>query len=151
MGQEVAETRYFSFDNNGPVTNPQEHVGAATDQTRVLAWFKSLIGLRNDNQKGLRGDTNVMTVATGHRTLAFCCGVGHSLFVVVTFGTANQRQDSGWLGLPGGMYKEIFNSSWPVFQVESEPERTNGGYAAQLQCGDVLNLPYMGAVVLERR
>ncbi|MDB5348524.1 MAG: 1,4-alpha-glucan branching protein [Schlesneria sp.] len=151
MGQEVAETRFFSFDNNGPVTNPQAHVGAETDQTRVLAWFSSLIGLRNDNQKGLRGDSNVMSVATGHRTLAFSCGAGRSLFVVVTFGTANQRQDSGWLGLPGGSYKEIFNSSWPVFQVESEPERTNGGYDAQLHSGDILNLPYIGAVVLERR
>lgn len=151
MGQEVAETRFFSFDNNGPVTNPQVHVGAGTDQTRVLAWFTSLIGLRNDPQKGLRGDSNVMNVATGHRTLAFSCGSGRSLFVVVTFGTPNQRQDSSWLGLPAGSYKEIFNSSWPVFQVENESERTNGGYDAQLRSGDVLNLPYIGAVVLERR
>ena len=151
MGQEVAETRFFSFDNNGPVTNPQDHVGAGTERTTVLAWFNSLIGLRNDNQKGLRGDSNVMNVATGHRTLAFSCGNNRSLFVVVTFGTANQRQDSGWLGLPGGSYKEIFNSSWPVFRVESEAEHANGGYDAQLHSGDVLNLPYVGAVVLERR
>ena len=68
------------------------------------------------------------------------------------FGTETQQQNSAWLGLPnGGAYKEIFNSSWPVFQVEFEPERTNGGYDAQIHSGEVLNLPYIGAVVLEQR
>ena len=89
---------------------------------------------------------------TGRRTLAFTCGGGQSLFAVVTFGTPDRRQDSSWLGLPNGSpYKEIFNSSWPVFRVESEPEQANGGYDAQIFSGQVLNLPYIGAVVLERR
>jgi 1,4-alpha-glucan branching enzyme len=155
MGQEVAETRFFSFDNNGPVTNPQDHdlpPGAATDQTRVLAWFRSLLGMRNDGYKGLRGDSNVMNIRMGHRTIAFSCGYGGSLFVVVTMGTTNQRQDSSWLGLPaGGTYKEIFNSSWPDFQVEFESQQSNGGYDARISTGAILNLPYIGAVVLERR
>ena len=74
------------------------------------------------------------------------------LFTVVTFGTPNQQQDSSWLGLPSGAaYKEIFNSSWPVFQVEFEQEHTNGGYDAQIYSGQILNLPYVGAVVLQRR
>jgi hypothetical protein len=61
-------------------------------------------------------------------------------------------QDSTWLGLPSGAaYKEIFNSSWPVFQVEFEQEHTNGGYDAQIYSGQILNLPYVGAVVLQRR
>jgi len=34
--------------------------------------------------------------------------------------------------------------------VESEPELTNGGYNAQIYSGQVLNLPWMGAIVLER-
>ena len=52
-----------------------------------------------------------------------CVRVEPQLFAVVTFGTPNQQQDSSWLGLPSGIaYKEIFNSSWPAFQVESEPE-----------------------------
>jgi len=38
-----------------------------------------------------------------------------------------------------------------VFQVESEPEHTNGGYDARISSGPILNLPYVGAVVLERR
>jgi 1,4-alpha-glucan branching enzyme len=155
MGEEVAETRAFSFDNTGIVTNPQQHdlaPAAATDNTRVLAWFRALMRLRNDPSKGLRGDATYQVASTGRRTVAFTCGVWQSLFVVVTFGTEDQRQDSGWLGLPGGAtFKEIFNSSWPAFQVEFEAEHTNGGYDAQIQSGQILNLPFIGAVVLERR
>jgi hypothetical protein len=52
-----------------------------------------------------------------------------------------------WLGLPASAsYKEIFNSSWPDFQVEFEPEHTNGGYDAQISSGQILNLPYIRAV-----
>jgi hypothetical protein len=83
--------------------------------------------------------------------VAFTCGAAQCLFAVVTFGTQNQQQNSGWLGLPtGSAYKEIFNSSWPVFQVEFEPEQTNGGYTAQISSGQIINLPYIGAVVLQR-
>jgi len=72
--------------------------------------------------------------------------------VAATFGTTDTRQDSGWLGLPsGGAYKEIFNSSWPAYQVEDELNATNGGYSASIRSGDVLNLPFIGAIVLERR
>src|SRR5262249_61860741 len=74
MGQEVAETRPFSFDDNGPVVDPQVYDvsdGSATDQTRVLAWFRSLMGLRNDPIKGLRGNDSAQVVATGRRPLAF--------------------------------------------------------------------------------
>jgi hypothetical protein len=56
------------------------------------------------------------------------------------------------LGLPSGAaYKEIFNSSWPAFQVEFEQEHGNGGYDAQITSGQILNLPYVGAVVLQQR
>jgi hypothetical protein len=34
--------------------------------------------------------------------------------------------------------------------VEFEQEQTNGGYTAQIQSGQILNLPYIGAVILER-
>jgi hypothetical protein len=125
---------------------------AATDDTGILTWFRQLMGLRNDPSKGLQGDANYQVVATGNRTVAFTCDSGQRLFVIVTFGTANQRQDISWLGLPtGAPYKEIFNSSWPVFQVEFEQEQTNGGYEAQIYSGQISNLPSIGAVVLERR
>ena len=152
MGQEIGETLPFSFDAATQPVNPQQLPPAtAIDQTRILAWFTSLLGLRNDPTKGLQGDANYQVVGQGNRTVAFTCGAAQGLFVVVTFGTANQQQNSGWLGLPGGgAFKEIFNSSWPDFQVEFEPEYTNGGYPAQIYSGQILNLPAIGAVVLER-
>jgi 1,4-alpha-glucan branching enzyme len=155
MGQEVGETRPFSWDDNGPAVNPQFHDLPdrwADDRARVLAWFRSLMGLRNDPSKGLRGDDSIQVAKTGRRTLAFTCGAGHGIFAVVTFGTPDRRQDSSRLGLPSGLtFKEIFNSSWPVYRVESEPEHANGGYDARICNGQILNVPYVGAVVLERR
>ena len=154
MGQEVGETVAFSFDTGGLAVNPQLKdlpPGSATAQTRILSWFRSLMGLRNDPAKGLQGDANYQVVGTGYRTVAFTCGSNQRLFVVVTFGTSNQQQNSAWLGLPAGIsFKEIFNSSWPAFAVESEIEQANGGYAAQIYAGNILNLPAIGAVVLER-
>jgi hypothetical protein len=44
----------------------------------------------------------------------------------------------------------MFNSSWPAFQVASEPEQSNGGYDARISSGQILNLPFVGAVVLQR-
>jgi 1,4-alpha-glucan branching enzyme len=155
MGQEVGETVAFSFSDNTQFINPQLDdlaPAAATDNTRILAWFRQLMGLRNDPSKGLQGDANFQIVATGNRTEAFVGGSDQRLFAVITFGTANQQQDSSWLGLPSGVaYKEIFNSSWPVFQVEFEQEYSNGGFDAQIYSGAILNLPYIGVVVLERR
>ncbi|HEX4142211.1 MAG TPA: alpha-amylase family glycosyl hydrolase [Pirellulales bacterium] len=154
MGEEAGETRPFSFDGSAPALNPQDYdlpPAQATDNTRVLAWFRQLMGLRNDVSQGLQGNSDYQVVATGNRTIAFSCGQSQCLFVVVTFGTADQQQDSAWLGLPAGAaFKEIFNSSWPVFQVEFEPEHTNGGYDVRIRSGQLLNLPYMGAVVLQR-
>jgi len=151
MGQEVGETRPFSFDNDGQAIDPQRPA-LPVENTRVAAWFRSIMGLRNDPAKGVRGQFSYQVVRAGRRTVAFTCGFDQRLFVVVTWGTPDQRQDSSWLGLPGGpSYKEIFNSSWPVFQVEWEQEQTNGGYEAQIYSGQVLNLPCIGAVVLERR
>ncbi|HEX4351109.1 MAG TPA: alpha-amylase family glycosyl hydrolase [Verrucomicrobiae bacterium] len=154
MGQEVGETLNFSFDDAAAPVNPQKNdlpAATATDQTRILGWFRQLMGLRNDPTKGLQGDANYQVTGIGSRTVAFTCGAQQQFFVVTTFGTPNQQQNSSWLGLPGeGAFKEIFNSSWPDFQVESEPQYTNGSYAAQIYSGQILNLPYMGAVVLER-
>ena len=154
MGQEIGETVAFSFNDNDQWINPQLSdlpVASANDRTRILAWFRQLMGLRNDPSKGLQGDANFQSVATGNRTEAFVCGAGQRLFVIVTFGTPNTQQNCGWLGLPiGAAYKEIFNSSWPDFQVAFEQQQSNGGYTAQIYSGQVLNLPSIGAVVLER-
>jgi 1,4-alpha-glucan branching enzyme len=155
MGQEYGETIPFYFDITNSYLNPQQYdlpATGATDNTRILAWFRQIMGLRNDPTKGLQGDSNYQSVQIGNRTVAFTCGAGGSLFTVVTFGTPNQQQNSSWLGLPSGSsYQEIFNSSWPAFQVEFETEHANGGYTANIQSGQLLQLPYIGALVLERK
>ena len=110
------------------------------------------MGLRNDPSKGLQGEASYQIVGNGNRTVSFTCGVNQQLFVVVTFDTPNQKQqNSAWPGLPSGMaFKEIFNSSWPAYQVVSEPQSSNGGYAAQIYSGQILNFPAIGAVVFEK-
>jgi 1,4-alpha-glucan branching enzyme len=155
MGQEVGETSPFAFDSSAPALNPQQYdlspTVAANNNARVLAWFRQLMGLRNDPAQGLQGETNHQVVQVGNRTVAFTGGAGQCLFIIVTFGTPNQQQDSAWLGLPeGAVFKEIFNSSWSEFQVSSEPLATNGGYTARITSGAILTLPYVGAVVLQR-
>jgi 1,4-alpha-glucan branching enzyme len=155
MGQEVGETAAFAFDSSAPALNPQKYDLAASagynENARVLAWFRQLLRLRNDPAQGLQGDANFQVVRTGNRTIAFTCGAGQCLFAIITFGTPDQQQDSSWLGLPTqATFKEIFNSSWPVFQVSSESEHPNGGYSAQIASGSILNLPYIGALVLQR-
>jgi 1,4-alpha-glucan branching enzyme len=155
MGQEYGEVTPFYFDITDQYLNPQQFevpAASATDNTRILAWFRQIMGLRNDPAKGLQGDSNYQSVQVGNRTVAFICGSYGSLFTVITFGTPNQQQNSAWLGLPSGhSYKEIFNSSWPAFQVEFEAEYSNGGYSADIQSGQLLSLPYIGALVLERK
>jgi 1,4-alpha-glucan branching enzyme len=154
MGQEVGETAPFAFDSSAPALNPQKYDAASAtggDNARVLAWFRQLLGLRNDPSQGLQGAASYQVVRVGNRTVAFTCGAGQCLFAIITFGTPDQQQNSAWLGLPPGeAFKEIFNSSWPVFQVASEPLSTNGGYSARIASDAILNLPYIGAVVLQR-
>ena len=155
MGQEAGEDEPFHF-GMGDLADPSrylrldEYERLGGDHNRILAWFRDLIGLRNNPANHLRGEDD-QAARHGHKTVAFTRGWGR-FFVIATFGTPDQRQNLAWLGLPGGAaYKEIFNSSWPAYQVQSEPESANGGYDANLWSGGIVSLPSVGAVVLERR
>jgi 1,4-alpha-glucan branching enzyme len=149
MGEEAGEDLPFQFDSTDTLRlDAYEQAGSEFQQ--ILSWFRDLIGLRNNSSNGLQGDDRQST-GQGNKTLSFTRAQGR-FFVVATFGTGDQQQDLGWLGLPGGAaYKEIFNSSWPAYQVNSEPAVNNGGYDAQLHAGDLIHLPPIGAVILERR
>jgi 1,4-alpha-glucan branching enzyme len=154
MGEEASEDQPFSFGNDptmlGFTLRLDDYEARGSECLQVLTWFRDLMGLRGNSANGLQGDDSLVT-GQGYKTVAFT-RASDQFFIVVTFGTSNQQQNTAWLGLPAGAsYKEIFNSSWPKYQVHAEPQCSNGGYAAQLNSGDLINLPAIGAVVLQRR
>ena len=85
-----------------------------------------------------------------HLILAFSRGEARDFFIVLNFGPSPTARNLGQMQLPGGLYKELLNSTWPLFQVEWEDEHTNGGWDARLHQGHSLNIPDDGAVILER-
>jgi 1,4-alpha-glucan branching enzyme len=154
MGEESAEDQPFTFGNSptipGFTMRLDSYEQAGSEFLQVLTWFRDLMGLRNNPSSNMQGNDNQWT-GRGNKTVAFARGFGE-FFVIATFGTNTQQQNLGWLNLPAGSaYKEIFNSSWPQYQVHGEPLISNGGYDAQLQSGDVVNLPSIGGVILQRR
>jgi 1,4-alpha-glucan branching enzyme len=148
MGEEAGEHEPFHFGQQSYL-RLDEYEQSDSEMHRIYRWFQHMMGLRNNPDHGFRGDDD-QAVQTGHKTLAFTRGWGR-FFVICTFGTPDTRQNVGWLGLPPSTpYKEILNSTWPFYQVDGESERSNGGYDARIYSGQVINLPYIGAVVLER-
>jgi len=154
MGEEAAEDQAFVF--GASATSPEftlrldSYEQTASEFLQVLTWFRDLMGLRNNAANGIRGNDNQST-GQGYKTVAFTRANGE-FFVIATLGTNNQQQNLAWLGLPAGSaYKEIFNSSWPQYSVHAEPLISNGGYDAQLYSGNLVNLPAIGAVILQRR
>jgi 1,4-alpha-glucan branching enzyme len=153
MGEEAAEDRPFALNmlasDPAFVLRLDEYEQPGSESANVLTWFRHLMGLRRNPDNGLRGD-GWQALGSGRKTVAFSRAEGR-YFVIATFGTPDTQQDLGWLNLPAGSaYKEIFNSSWPQYQVHAEPNVDNGGYAAALRAGNLIRLPSIGAVVLER-
>jgi hypothetical protein len=159
MGQEGGEDEDFFFDYD-PAQNRQDlryfarlpfYEDLGNERNRILAWYRDLIGLRNNPGNGLRGNDN-QTLGKGYRTVAFSRASGR-FFIIATFGTPDTRQNLSWLQLPnsGATYKEIFNSSWPAYRVENEANFSNGSYDAVLTGTSIVNLPPVGGIVLERR
>jgi 1,4-alpha-glucan branching enzyme len=154
MGEEAGEDQPFTFGNSptipGFTLRLDSYEQAGSEFLQVLTWFRDLMGLRNNPSNGIRGNDNQWT-GRGDKTVAFARAHGE-FFVIVTCGTNTQQQNLGWLNLPAGSaYKEIFNSSWPQYQVNAEPLISNGGYNAELYSGNIVNLPSIGAVILQRR
>ena len=75
--------------------------------------------------------------------------LGDDYFVVLNFGGWSGSKNLAAMNLPNRTYRELWNSTWPVFAVEEEDEHTNGGRSARLNRGHSLRVPDYGAVVLE--
>ncbi len=154
MGEEAAEHQPFQFSMPS-VEDPRayldldRYLDPNSANFKVLQWFRHLIGLRRNPANGFAWEDQPV-VGRGYKTLAFT-RAGGKYFVIATFGTPDTRQNLGWLGLPGGAgYKEIFNSTWDSYRVASDSPGDNGGYAAKLSADRVVQLPPIGAVILER-
>lgn len=154
MGQEAAEARPFYFDmpsldQDRCYLDLDHYLDPDTPNHNVLRWFRHLIGLRKNLGNGLTGDDQPV-VGRGYKTLAFT-RAGGRFFVIATFGTSDTRQNLGWLGLPGwGSYKEILNSTWEHYWVPGDSPVDNGGSSAHLTADRAIQLPPIGALVLER-
>jgi len=157
MGQEGGEDNDFFFDFYPALDRHDPDFFArlslyetlGDDHNRIMAWFRDLMGLRNDPSNGIRGDDHQI-VGRGYKTVAFTRAYNR-FFVISSTGTNDNRQTLSWLGLPsGGTYKEIFNSSWPAYSVVQEANYTNGGYWATLTADSIINIPPIGGIVLER-
>jgi len=157
MGQEGGEDNDFFFDFlPADVNDPTFYARLdlyetlGDDHNRIFAWFRDLTGLRTNWSNGMQGDDYQIT-GRGYKTVGFTRSYNR-FFIVASFGATDNRQTLSWLGLPAGsQYKEIFNSSWPAYQVVNESNYTNGSYDAVLTADSVINVPPIGAMVFERR
>jgi 1,4-alpha-glucan branching enzyme len=153
MGDEAGEDIPFPLNmvENGPgfVLRLDEYEKPGGEFLRVLTWFRDLMGLRGNGGNGLWNDGG-QSLGSGRKTVAFSRAEGR-FFVIATFGTPDTQQDLGWLNLPGGaVYKEIFNSTSDQYRMNAEQAVNNGGTFAQLRAGNLIHLPNIGAIVLER-
>jgi hypothetical protein len=82
--------------------------------------------------------------------LCFVRGHQGEYFTLANFGGWEGWKSLAELNLPDGRYRELWNSTWPAFAVESEGEHTNGGRNATLRRESWLHVPDYGAVILER-
>ena len=71
---------------------------------------------------------------------------------MLNFGGWAGFHNLGYLNLPDGTYRELWNSTWPAFAIsgENEGEHSNGGRDARLGRSNALHIPDYGAVILER-
>jgi len=151
MGQEVGETLCFSFDDAAQPVNPQQLPAATSiDQGRILAWFVSLMGLRNDPTQDCRENP---TISGGHgqpdsrihlrRAAVFVCG-----------GDLRHAESAAELGLARFALQDGLQGNIQFFVAGFPSGVRTGKHQWRLHCADlqgqILNLPAMGAVVLQR-
>ncbi len=148
MGAESAEDEQFTF--GGTSTLDLDGYLADPDRRRVRAWWRELCRLHRD--PNIQGPSPLDVRFADGQLLAFARGGGADFFVLLNFGGWSGGHGLDHLNLPGGVYRELWNSTWPAFAVagEGENEHTNGGRDARLRRSDWLRVPDYGAVILER-
>jgi 1,4-alpha-glucan branching enzyme len=147
MGEEAGETAQFPYNSPAPI----DLVSYQRDPTRnnVREWWRTLINLRKNNPR-IQGPSPLEIRYVEDLILAFSRGEAGDYYVVCNFGPWPASRSLSQMNLPDGVYKELWNSTWPPFQVENEDEHTNGGWEAHLCPDGFLTIPDYGAVILEK-
>lgn len=147
MGEEFGETAQFV--QNSDQTLDLNVCNDDCDKKRMLNWWKEMIKLRKNNPK-IQGPAPINIHYAQDQILAFSRGEGQDFFIVCNFSPQTTSRNLGAMNLPDGVYKELWNSTWPAFQVEWEDELHNGRQEARLHRGYDLNIPDYGTVILEK-
>jgi 1,4-alpha-glucan branching enzyme len=147
MGGESGEHRQFFKGSSEPLDLEAYLADAA--RGRIREWFNALLELRWS--ENIRGPSPLAVAYAEDQQLAFVRGQSGEYFTLVNFGGWSGWKSLAELNLPDGVYRELWNSTWPAFAVENEDEHTNGGRDAHLHRGNWLQIPDYGAVILERR
>ena len=146
MGGESGEHRQF-FNGSDEALDLAAYL-AEPGRDRIRAWFNALLDLRGSDN--IKGPAPLEVAYAQDQQLAFSRGQRGEYYTLANFGGWAGRKSLAELNLPDGLYRELWNSTWPAFAVEGEGEHTNGGREARLGRGSQLHIPDFGAVVLER-
>ncbi len=148
MGAESAEDQQFGFGSSQEL-DLDEYL-SNSDRGRIRAWWRELGRLRRD--ANIQGPAPLNVCLAEEQLLAFSRGHNDEFYVLLNFGGWSGERNLGSLNLPGGVYRELWNSTWPAFAIsaEHEGEHPNGGRDARLHRGYSLNVPDYGAVILQR-
>lgn len=147
MGAESGESAQFTFA--GATALDLDSYLADDFRIRVRSWWNVLCDLRRGNAK-IQGPAPLAVHWAEGDILAFSRGQGQEFFVVLNFGPWACWRPLAELNLPSGLYKELWNSTWPAFAVEGEGEHSNGGRDARLHRASWLQVPDYGVVILEK-
>jgi 1,4-alpha-glucan branching enzyme len=147
MGAESGEDQQFAFGSAQPL-DLEEYL-SNPDRGRIRAWWRALCQLRRD--PCIQGPAPLAVRLVEDQLLAFTRGQGHDYYVLLNFGGWSGHRPLADLNLPAGQYRELWNSTWPVFaiQAEHEDEHVNGGRDARLHRGRALHIPDYGVVILQ--
>jgi hypothetical protein len=148
MGLESGEDKQFNFGSARQL-DIKKYLGDP-DRERIRAWWRELGWLHRN--PSIKGPSPLDVRFADGQMLAFTRGQNGDFFVLLNFGGWSGYKSLAELNLPWGEYRELYNSTWPVFKIhaEREGEHTNGGRSARLHGGHALHIPDYGAVILEK-
>ncbi|CAN5649577.1 hypothetical protein BH09BAC4_BH09BAC4_48830 [soil metagenome] len=146
MGEESGEQKQFQFGSSESLdlTDYLQDVG----RSKIRSWFNVLLDLRDQN--AIKGPSPITVIYAQDQLMGFTRGQSNDYFILVNFGGWSGFKSLSALNLSSGVYRELWNSTWPAFAVEAENERSNGGRDARLQSGMNLQIPAYGVVILEK-